>query len=78
MVKNDFCNPHQLLRTKAKLAKRKAFFLQFFSGSPVYLLNTIEKPGQSLQRLKKLDNIFCLITILIDDRSINVGWKERG
>lgn len=54
MVKNDFCNPHQLLRTKDKLAKRKAFFSQFFSAAPVYLLNTIEKPQQSLQRLKAL------------------------
>ncbi len=54
MMKNDFCNPHQLLRTKAKLAKRKAFFSQFFSEAPAYLLNTIEKPQQSLQRLKKL------------------------
>ncbi|NYZ74347.1 hypothetical protein H0O00_04345 [Candidatus Micrarchaeota archaeon] len=54
MVKNDFCNPHQLMRTKAKLAKRKAFFSQFFSEAPVYLLNTIEKPQQSLKRLKKL------------------------
>jgi len=54
MVKNDFCNPHQLMRTKAKLAKRKAFFSQLFSGAPVYLLNTIESPRQSLDRLKKL------------------------
>ncbi|MDD5171649.1 MAG: hypothetical protein PHF60_01285 [Candidatus ainarchaeum sp.] len=54
MVKNDFCNPHQLMRTREKIAKRKQFFMQLFSEAPVYLLNTIEKPQQSLQRLKTL------------------------
>jgi hypothetical protein len=54
MAKNDFCNPHQLMRTKDKLAKRKEFFAGFFQSAPVYLLNTIEKPHQSLQRLKTL------------------------
>jgi len=54
MMENDFCNPHQLVRTKAKLAKRKAFFKELFGRAPVYLLNTIEKPDESLERLKKL------------------------
>ena len=54
MLKNDFCNPHQLVRTKEKLMKRKEFFKEFFSRAPVYLLNTIETPQQSLDRLKKL------------------------
>jgi len=54
MMKNDFCNPHQLVRSKAKLEKRKAFFMELFGRAPVYLLNTIEKPGESLERLKKL------------------------
>ena len=54
MMKNDFCNPHQLIRTKAKLEKRKEFFKELFGRAPVYLLNTIEKPEGSLDRLKKL------------------------
>ncbi|HSB47874.1 MAG TPA: hypothetical protein VLD37_07720 [Candidatus Bilamarchaeum sp.] len=54
MVKNDFCNPHQLVRTKQKLEKRKEFFLELFSRAPVYLLNTIETPQESLDRLKTL------------------------
>ncbi len=54
MTKNDFCNPHQLLRSKEKLAKRKEFFKVLFGRSPVYLLNTIETPQQSLERLKTL------------------------
>jgi hypothetical protein len=54
MVKTDFCNPHQLVRSRAKLAQRKAFFKDFLARAPVYLLNTIETPQQSLDRLKKL------------------------
>ncbi len=54
MLKNNFCNPHQLVKTKAKLAKRKNFFLELFSRAPVYLLNTIETPKESLERLKTL------------------------
>lgn len=54
MVKNDFCNPHQLIRTKKKTAQRTAFFKELFSRVPVYLLNTVETPAESLERLKKL------------------------
>ena len=54
MLDQDFCNPHQLIRSKQKLAQRKAFFLELFSRIPVYLLNTIETPKESLERLKKL------------------------
>jgi len=57
MLKNDFCNPHQLVRSRAKLVKRKKFFVDFFSRAPVYLLNTIETPEQSLDRLKKLTGV---------------------
>jgi len=54
MVKNDFCNPHQLVRSEEKLDKRKKFFRELFTRAPVYLLNTIETPQESLSRLKKL------------------------
>jgi hypothetical protein len=56
MIKHDFCNPHQLIRTKAKIGKRKAFFRELFKRAPVYLLNTIETPSESLARLKNLIN----------------------
>lgn len=58
MTKNDFCNPHQLLRTKKKMATRRAFFLNLFRKAPVYLLNTIETPQQSLARLVKLSQTY--------------------
>ena len=54
MQAHDFCNPHQLVRTKAKMAGRKRFFSELFGRAPVYLLNTIETPVESLERLKKL------------------------
>ncbi len=54
MLKHDFCNPHQLLRTKKKKAQRTAFFRELFQKVPVYLLNTIETPQQSLERLRAL------------------------
>jgi hypothetical protein len=54
MEKNDFCNPHQLIRTRSKKEKREKFFLELFGRAPVHLLNTIETPKESLARLKGL------------------------
>ena len=54
MMKNDFCNPHQLVRSRAKLLQRKGFFSELFSRAPVYLLNTIETPQESLNRIKDI------------------------
>lgn len=54
MLDNDFCNPHQMVRTKEKMEKRKQFFAELFSRVPVYLLNTVETPQQSLERLKSI------------------------
>jgi hypothetical protein len=52
MLKNDFCNPHQLVRSRGKIEKRRQFFAELFSKVPVYLLNTVETPEESLERLK--------------------------
>jgi len=54
MVKNDFCNPHQLIRNKEKLRQRTTFYKELFARVPIYLLNTIETPAQSLERLKNI------------------------
>jgi len=54
MIERDFCNPHQLIRTKSKKAKRMKFFEELFKRAPVYLLNTIETPRESLERLKNV------------------------
>lgn len=57
MVKHDFCNPHQLVRSKKKTKARVDFFEELFSRVPVYLLNTIETPRESLERLRGVLNV---------------------
>ncbi len=54
MIENDFCNPHQLVRSKEKMEKRKKFFSELFGRAPVYLLNTVETPKESLARLESI------------------------
>lgn len=54
IVEQDFCNPHLLVTTGYKTKIRKDFFKEFFERTDVYMLNTVETPQQSLDRLKKL------------------------
>lgn len=54
MVEKDFCNPHQLVRNKRKFNLRKSFFREVFGKLDVYLLNTVETPDKSLNRIKDL------------------------
>lgn len=54
MVDNDFCNPHQLQRNERKFALRRNFFRELFCQGEVYILNTIERPAESLDRIKKI------------------------
>jgi len=54
MLRNDFCNPHQLIRSGAKMEKRRRFFSELLGQVPVYLLNTVETPEESLARLEAL------------------------
>ena len=52
LIKNDYCNPHTLQSNAWKQKVRKEAFLQLFKRCRVLLLNTIETPEQSLQRIK--------------------------
>jgi hypothetical protein len=54
MEEKDFCNPHQLVKDNRKFKLRYNFFREVFSKLDVYLLNIIETPEQSLERIKKL------------------------
>ncbi|NUN11185.1 hypothetical protein HUU53_00890 [Candidatus Micrarchaeota archaeon] len=54
LEKNNFCNPHQLIKNKTKLKQRTSFFKQLFKDVPVFLLNTIETPQESLLKIKGL------------------------
>jgi len=54
MEEKDFCNPHQLIRNNRKFKLRYNFFKEVFSKADVYLLNIVETPEQSLERIKQL------------------------
>lgn len=54
VLEMDFCNPHQLIRNERKFNLRESFFRELFSKQEVYILNTIETPQESLNRIKKL------------------------
>ncbi|HMK54471.1 MAG TPA: hypothetical protein VK444_06790 [Methanobacteriaceae archaeon] len=54
MLKRNFCNPHQLILNKRKLELRENFFRELFRKVDVYLLNTIETPSESLDRIINL------------------------
>lgn len=52
LVKNDFCNPHQLSRSPRKTWGRKKFFSELFEKVPVYSLNIAnESPAESVSRI---------------------------
>ncbi len=57
MIEQDFCNPHQLIRDERKYKLRKRFFKELFSKQDVYILNTIETPQESLDRIKNLAKV---------------------
>jgi GTPase SAR1 family protein len=54
MLDKDFCNPHQLVRDERKLNIRKGFFQELFTNIDVYLLNTVETPEESLERIRNI------------------------
>lgn len=54
VLEMDFCNPHQLIRNERKFNLRESFFRELFSKQEVYILNTIETPQESLNRIKNL------------------------
>ncbi len=51
---NDFCNPHQLLRTPRKKRLRRVFFENFFKGLDVYLVNTVPEPLRVQNEIRRL------------------------
>ncbi|MFA5049984.1 MAG: hypothetical protein WC501_03170 [Candidatus Micrarchaeia archaeon] len=55
MKKNNFCNPHLLIKNVRKTGFRLKFFSELFSKVPVYLLNTIETPQESLARIVNIE-----------------------
>ncbi|MCD6331203.1 MAG: hypothetical protein J7L80_03270 [Thermoplasmata archaeon] len=54
MIKNDFCNPHQLVRDKRKIEKRKRFFEEMFKRVKIYMVNTIGSIKENQEMIRKV------------------------
>ncbi len=54
VTKNDFCNPHQLVKDRRKLELRKDFFHRYFEQANVYLVNTILSPQETQQKIREI------------------------
>lgn len=54
LIKNNFCNPHILMRDKRKDRLRREFFSKLLEKVEAYMLNTTETPKQSLEKLKSI------------------------
>ncbi|MEW6222228.1 MAG: hypothetical protein AB1476_02750 [Candidatus Hadarchaeota archaeon] len=54
LVKNDFCNPHQLVRDERKMKLRRKFFKNLFGMTEVYLVNTVKPPHEINAEILKL------------------------
>lgn len=54
MVKNDFCNPHQLVRDERKLRIRTTFFKEYFERAEPYLVNTMTPPQETQEIVRKV------------------------
>ncbi len=53
LIKNDFCNPHQMIRDERKLRIRTDFFREYLSKCQVFLINTINKAEDTQKLIRK-------------------------
>jgi hypothetical protein len=54
LLAHDFCNPHQLVRDKRKVALRSNFFEAFFKQTDVYLVNTTATPQRTQDEIRRV------------------------
>jgi hypothetical protein len=54
LLAHDFCNPHQLVRDKRKVALRSNFFEAFFKQTEVYLVNTTATPQRTQDEIRRV------------------------
>ena len=57
LVKNDFCNPHQLVRNERKMRIRKEFFREYFKLVELYMVNTRTPPEKTQETIRKVVNL---------------------
>ena len=54
LEKQDFCNPHLLVRDDRKTSIRKSFFKELLDRVEVYMVNTISPPRETNETIKDL------------------------
>lgn len=54
IVRNDFCNPHQMVRDERKLKLRTDFFREYLSKCQVYLVNTVCTAEETQEHIRAL------------------------
>jgi len=53
LLKNDFCNPHQLVRDERKRGLRTDFFREFLGSCEVHMVNTAGTPQETQNAIKE-------------------------
>jgi len=54
LEKNDFCNPHQLIRDEESLSIRREFFRKYLSECSVFMVNTTCPAQETQERIRNL------------------------
>lgn len=54
MIKNNYCNPHLLVRDERKEKLRQDFLKKYFSITENYLVNTILEPTETQKRIREI------------------------
>ncbi|MGN1045038.1 MAG: HPr kinase/phosphorylase [Candidatus Methanomethylophilaceae archaeon] len=53
LVKNDFCNPHQMVRDERKMELRRGFYKRFLESCRVVMVNTVIPAKDTQELIKK-------------------------
>jgi hypothetical protein len=57
LQKNNFCNPHQLVKDQRKIQLRTEFFRKLFKKTQVYLVNTTGTPEDTQNEIRNILSI---------------------
>ncbi len=57
LVKNDFCNPHQMIRDERKMELRKEFFRKYLSECKIHMVNTTENAVKTQELIREIIGI---------------------
>jgi hypothetical protein len=54
LVKNDFCNPHQMVRDERKMSLRTEFYRKFLKDCEIHMINTVPPAKESQDLIRKV------------------------